>query len=91
MKMHVKQFFTLLRQFDTDRRGTTDLAPPVETLADYFAASPVAGASFDEEFHTQVKESLTVLQQGLRDTQSTDRSGAQARERAAGQAHAEGG
>ena len=40
----VKQFFTLLRQFDTDRRGTTDLAPPVDTLAEYFAASP--GAAF---------------------------------------------
>jgi hypothetical protein len=82
----VKQFFTLLRQFDTDRRGTTDLAPAVATLADYFAASPVAGASFDEDFHRQVTESLAVLQQGLRDTESTDRSDAQARERAAGQA-----
>ena len=66
----VKQFFTLLRQFDTDRRGTTDLAPAVATLADYFAASPVAGASFDEDFHRQVTESLAVLQQGLRDTYS---------------------
>ena len=50
----VKQFFTLLRQFDTDMRGTRDLAPPVDALADYFAASPVAGASFDEDFHRLV-------------------------------------
>ena len=62
---NVREFFQFLGKFDVSRRGDGGARPSVESMAAFFEQSPVAGASFDEPFHTALKGALIELEAEL--------------------------